>query len=144
MRIVVLLLLASFLVASVPSADGKGIRAKVDELEMALDRIRKAWEKAKVDKLVKMLPVKGKKVKLQLRGVKLGDYRKEQAHALLKKYFGAIETISFKIKPRRDSSTRAFTHVYRVRANRKKEPHKGRITLDREEGRWVIVEILEY
>jgi Domain of unknown function (DUF4783) len=142
-RVGYLLLLVAIAFASMPDADGRAIRRKVAEDKMTFESIRKAWEKGKIDKIVKLLPPKGK-VRLEVRGVKRGSYRKEQAHALLKKYFGAIKTISFKKLKGADGLTTKYEHVYRLRANQKKETHKTHITLGREENRWVIVEIIEY
>ena len=142
-RVGYLLVLVSIAFASVTEADGRAIERKVNERKQTFENIRKAWEKGKIDKIVKLLPPKGK-VRLEIHGVKQGDYRKEQAHALLKKYFGTIQTISFKRLKGTDGLARKYEHVFRLRANQKKETHKTHITLGREENRWVIVEIIEY
>jgi len=134
------------LVLLVVALFGPGIpagQAKSPDRKDVFKKIAKAWKKGEVKKITALLP-RELKVKLALYGVKSKMYRREQAKVLIEKYFKAIDTKEFKSdeKTPRGASAR-FKHTYKVKPNRREETHVTFITLEREENRWVIVEILE-
>jgi hypothetical protein len=141
LRSVFLLLVFAACIVSVRAAPAP-VPTGSDEVKKVFDRIESLWKKESADGLAALLPPKGK-VKLALTGLKPGRYRKGQAHALLKNYFAAIEVESFKrVQGPRANSAR-FKHVFRDAKKDHQETRATFITLDREDKRWVIVEILE-
>ncbi len=139
--LVILLLVGVLLGVTAPAGHGKGASQK--EIPKIFKAIEKAWKKGDVKTITGMLPPKGK-VRLALLGVKSGKYRREQATALLTKYFKSIETKEFKLDdPPRNSPSARFKHTFKVKPKRSKQTHYEFITLGREGNRWVIVEIIE-
>jgi hypothetical protein len=136
------LLLLPLLVALAAAPAGTAGPSRDEETAKVFSKIQKHWEKGDVEKIARLLPPEGK-VKLALQGVKPGEYRREQAHALLRKYFESIETKEFKPTGKPKGASAQFKHVFLVRADDHKETRYTFITLDREGDEWVIVEILE-
>jgi hypothetical protein len=116
--------------------------AKSKETKKIFEKIAEAWKDEKVDKIAARLPV-DEKVKLSLYKITPGKYSRQQATALLKKYFEAIKVLEFKKSGDPKGTMARFKHKFRVKSDRHEEERLTFITLDREKNRWVIVEILE-
>ena len=140
MKRVALLAVLLTVTIGLPSPAGRAASRK--DIPKIFKALAKSWKAGKVKQITALLPPKGK-VKLALLGVKSGKYREEQATALLEKYFGAIETKEFKIDGKPHGTEATFKHTFRVKADRSKQMRETLITLDREDDRWVIVEIIE-
>ncbi len=141
-RPLVLVLLCGVLLGlAAPAGHGKSASRK--DIPKVFKRIAKAWKKGDVKTITGMLPAEGK-IRLALLGVKSGKYRREQATALLTKYFASIETVEFKLDAApRNSPSAQFKHTFKVKPKRSKETRFEFITLGREKNRWVITEIIE-
>jgi len=144
-RLALLLVLPALLVAA-PLARGGDDDESSDppKAVKALKAIAKSWKAGKVDEIIDRLSTKCS-IRLALSGgdVKPGKYRKEQAKALLKKYFAGIETKEFKAEgPARDLS-QVFRHRLVRLATDEKEKRRTLISLAKEGDDWVIVEIIE-
>ncbi len=109
-----------------------------------LKAIQKAWKAGKVDAIIARLPSKGTiGLALSGSGMKAGKYRKEQATALLKKYFAGIKTKEFKPTGPSSELTQFFKHTLIRLATDETEKRRTLISLAKEGDAWVIVEIKE-
>ena len=133
-------ILAAVLFSGTEPAESQASRK---EIEKIFEKIAKHFAANDADKIAKRLPTEGK-VKLALRGITGSKaYRKQQAHALLKKHFDAIESKQFKRISGPHHLTTQYRHTYRIRSEDETVKAYVVITLGRENNQWVIIEILE-